>query len=68
MLEGHREYRRREFCNDIQCPVQIELNKQEQGSEKYGDLRMKCKTGCIKSTYEFHHWLIGQEFLIIKKE
>ena len=42
-IKGHVDYKRREFCNDIKCPVQIELNAQKEGSaeyeKKYGDLQ-----------------------------
>ena len=38
-LEGFVEYKRREFCNDVKCPVQIELNNcrdsLEMGSVSY---------------------------------
>ncbi len=65
-LEGYIEYQRREFCNDIRCPVQMLLNKQEPGSEAYEEVRAICKTDCIHSTYEFHHWLIQKGYLIVR--
>lgn len=63
--QGNREYKRREFCNDIKCAIQLLLNNEEEGSEKYEEIRNICKTNCIHSTYEFHHWLIQKGFLIL---
>ena len=63
---GHVEYQRREFCNDVQCPVQLLLNKQQSGSAEYEQIRGMCQTNCIRSTYEFHHWLINQGYLLIR--
>lgn len=65
-LEGYRDYRKREFCNDVSCPVQVELNRLEQGSEKYEKLRLDCMRGCRHTTHEFHKWLIEKGFLIVR--
>lgn len=65
-IEGYVDYKRREYCNDIKCPVQLLLNEQQQGSEKYEQIRQICKSKCISSTYDFHHWLIDKGFLVIK--
>jgi hypothetical protein len=66
MFEGFVEYKRREYCNDVKCPVQMELNKQSEGSEKYEKIRKTCVLGCLFSTYQFHHWLIDKGYLIVK--
>lgn len=66
--EGFIEYKRREFCNDIKCTLQLELNAKKEGSPEYENLRQQCKTGCLYTTYQFHHWLIQKGFLIIKPE
>ena len=29
--EGYVEYKRREFCKDVKCPVQMQLNKLNEG-------------------------------------
>jgi phage FluMu protein Com len=42
--EGFTEYKRREFCNDIKCPVQMELNQQQEKSEAYEKIRRTCST------------------------
>ena len=66
--DGFREYERREFCRDIRCPVQLLLEKAEQGTDSYQEIRRICVDSCIHSTYEFHHWLIEKGFLVIKPE
>jgi hypothetical protein len=67
-FQGHREYRKREFCNDIRCIVQMELNNLEAGSETYERIRKQCKEACMHTTHEFHYWLMEKGFLIVKKE
>lgn len=64
-IEGFTEYKRREFCNDVKCPVQRELNKQTEKSEAYEQIRRTCSTACVFSTWQFHHWLIGKGYIII---
>jgi len=56
--QGNVEYKRREFCKDIHCPIQIELNQQTEGSQAYEQNRQKCSTSCLYTTWQFHHWLI----------
>jgi hypothetical protein len=65
-IDGFVDYKRREFCNDVKCPVQVELNKLEVGSEEYEKVRKTCKTDCRYTTYEFHHWLIEKGYLIVR--
>ena len=67
-IPGYVEYQRREYCKDIQCPVQVDLDTKEPGSENYENIRMVCKNSCLHSTYEFHHWLIEKGYLIVRKE
>ncbi|MFH1394760.1 MAG: hypothetical protein ABIH09_01215 [Candidatus Omnitrophota bacterium] len=66
-ISGYTDYKRREFCNDIKCSRQVELNTQQEGSEKYEEVRALCKSECKYTTYDFHHWLIQKNYLIIKK-
>ena len=65
---GYIDYKSREFCNDVKCPVQTELNSKKQGSEGYERLRQTCRTNCRFSTWQFHHWLIDRDYLIIRPE
>lgn len=67
-IKGYVDYKRREFCNDIKCPVQIDLNAQKEGSPEYEKIRGICKTNCKYTTYQFHHWLIGKGYLIVRPE
>ncbi|MHA1820058.1 MAG: hypothetical protein ACTSU2_10315 [Promethearchaeota archaeon] len=65
-IEGYIDYKRREYCHDVKCPVQMLLDKEEEGSEKYEEIRALCKSHCIHTTYEFHHWLIEKGYLIVR--
>ncbi len=67
-IEGFRDYVQREYCGDINCQVQLLLNSAEKQSEKYEKIRETCKSSCVHTTYEFHHWLIDNDFLIVKPE
>lgn len=67
-IKGYIDYQRREFCKDVKCPVQLDLDKQEPGSEAYEKIRNICKTSCRYTTYQFHHWLIDKGYLIVRPE
>ncbi len=64
-LEGFTEYKRREFCNDVKCQVQMKLNQQKEKSEEYEEIRKICSTDCVYTTWQFHHWLIEKGYIII---
>lgn len=65
-MEGYVDYQRREYCKDIQCPVQVELETHAPNSAEYERVRGICQTECRHTTYEFHHWLIQKGYLIIR--
>ena len=65
-IKGFIDYKRREFCNDVMCSIQIKLNKTRSGSEEYEDVRKTCSKNCVYSTWDFHHWLIEKGYLIVK--
>ncbi len=65
-LEGYIEYQRREYCKAVKCEVQLELDKQEKGSEMYEKIRYRCKTACIHTTHEFHAWLNSNGYIIVR--
>ncbi|MCZ7392080.1 MAG: hypothetical protein ABOK23_10555 [Candidatus Methanoperedens sp.] len=67
-IEGFVEYKRREYCNDVQCPVQMLMNKKSQDSDEYNELREICQKNCMHTTYEFHHWLIENGYLLVRPE
>ena len=65
-IRGYTDYKRREFCKDVKCLVQQELDAQVDGSEEYERIRRTCKTDCRYTTYQFHHWLIDKGYLIVR--
>ena len=67
-IEGYVDYKRREYCNDVKCPVQMEMNTKKEGSEDYEKLRNNCQTACLHTTWEFHQWLNKQGFEIVKRK
>jgi hypothetical protein len=67
-INGYIDYKRREYCNDIKCSVQLDLNARDEGSEEYEKIRSICKNDCKYTTYQFHHWLIEKGYLIIRSE
>jgi hypothetical protein len=60
------DYKRREFCNDVKCFVQLEMNKLPSGSEEYEKIRKRCSNDCVYTTWQFHHWLIEKGYLIVR--
>jgi len=67
-IEGYTDYTRREYCNDIKCPIQLLLNKEAEKSPRYEEIRAICASSCIHNTYEFHHWLIEKGYLVVRPE
>lgn len=67
-VAGYVDYKPREYCNDVKCPVQMDLNKCEKGSEEYEKIRQICRTDCRHTTWEFHHWLIEKRYLVVRPE
>ena len=64
--KGFVDYKRREFCNDVKCPVQVDLNKLTSGVKEYEQLRKVCSTNCRYTTWQFHQWLIEKGYLIVR--
>ena len=67
-IEGYVEYQRREYCKDIRCPVQLELDASVPGSDEYERIRAICQQACRHTTYEFHHWLIEKGYLLVRPD
>lgn len=67
-IEGYVDYTRREFCKDVMCPVQMELDAQKEDSDEYEKIRKICKVDCRYTTYQFHHWLIDKGYLLVRPE
>jgi len=66
--EGFVEYKRREYCNDVKCPIQMIMNQKEEDSAELQELRDICKENCLHTTYEFHHWLVDKGYLLLRPE
>jgi len=64
-LEGFSDYKRREFCKAVKCSVQVKLNNLSEKSEEYEHVRRECSTACLYTTWQFHHWLIERDYIII---
>ncbi|MGO8805476.1 MAG: hypothetical protein ACLQO7_02580 [Candidatus Bathyarchaeia archaeon] len=64
-VEGFAEYKRREFCKEVKCPVQVKLDGLSEGSPEYEETRKKCNNACLCTTWQFHHWLIEKGYLIL---
>jgi hypothetical protein len=67
-IDGYIDYQRREFCQDVHCPVQLDLNNQPPGSDAYEKIRQTCQSDCRCTTYQFHHWLIDKGYLLVRPE
>jgi hypothetical protein len=44
----------------------MELNEQKEGSSAYEEIRKKCSSACLYTTWQFHHWLIEKGYFIVK--
>jgi hypothetical protein len=67
-IDGYIDYRRREYCNDVNCPIQLLLNREVEKSPKYDEIREICVFNCVHSTYEFHRWLTEKGYLIVRSK
>ena len=61
-----RLYKKREFCNDVKCFVQVELNKHPAGSENYENVRKICGSACQFKGQDFENWLKNNGFSLFK--
>lgn len=67
-IPGYVDYRRREFCKDVRCPIQRLLDQTPEGTPDYEEVRGICKVRCIHTTYEFHHWLTQHGYEVVRPE
>jgi hypothetical protein len=67
-IKGYVDYKRREYCKDIKCQIQLDLDAQKEDSEEYERIRAICKDDCKRTTYEFHHWLINKGYLVVRPD
>jgi hypothetical protein len=66
VIEGFVDYKRREFCQNVNCPIQIKLNRLKTGSKDYENIRKICSSNCRYTTWQFHQWLIEKGYLIVR--
>ena len=66
-IPGYAEHKKREFCNDVACPIQPELNAHKEDSEEYEKI-MRCKEECKFTAHDFYYWLIEKSYLIVIPE
>jgi len=66
VTEKFTEYKRREFCKDVKCPVQVQIEKLDENSHEYEQTRQKCRAACCHTTWQFHHWLVEKGYLILR--
>jgi hypothetical protein len=66
-ISGYIDYKRREFCKDVKCPIQRLLDRAAEGTADHEEIRRICMTDCIHTTYEFHHWLIERGYEVMRK-
>ena len=65
-IDGYIDSRRREYCTEVRCPIQLLLNNEAEKSPKYEEIRAICKSNCLHSTHEFHLWLTEKGYLIVR--
>ena len=46
----------------------MELNRFEEKSDDYEEIRKICGTACRYTTWQFHHWLMDKGYLILRAE
>ncbi len=65
-IDGYIEYQRREFCKEVKCPLQNDLDTQQQGTDAHEKIRQACKAACRYTAYQFHHWLIDKGYVVVR--
>lgn len=67
-FEGYQEYPKRAYCRAVNCPVQVLLEQEEPGSDRYNQIRRVCQEGCLQTSHAFHAWLIKEGYIIIRPQ
>ncbi|MGB4235056.1 MAG: hypothetical protein WBJ52_03180 [Methanoregulaceae archaeon] len=67
-MKGYIEYQRREYCRDVQCPIQVLLDREVENSPRYEEIRAICASHCLHTTHAFHRWLTGKGYLIVRPD
>ncbi|MBU2560827.1 MAG: hypothetical protein KKD17_00895 [Nanoarchaeota archaeon] len=61
---GEEHYKSREFCRDIGCEVQQELDRHERGSKMYEQAKQECRGNCKETRQTFLMWLRENEYAL----
>lgn len=64
---GFVEYKKREYCNSVNCQIQIKLNSTKDVLE-YEEIRQNCSGACVNSASDFCSWLAKMGFVIIDSD
>ena len=67
-IEGYVDYTKREYCRDVQCPIQLLLDQETDGSQEHEFIRTICKANCLHTTHDFHAWLIAHNYLVVRPQ
>lgn len=59
-----REYQSREFCKDIRCTVQLDLNRLNPDSPEYEGTKDTCRKGCVYTRKHFYIWMIDHQYTL----
>ena len=60
-------YKSREYCKDINCPVQHRINEMVDNHGAIALIKIECKLHCRRTANEYHQWLKKHGFIIIKE-
>jgi hypothetical protein len=59
------EYRSHEFCRDVPCRVQLDLESHQKGSKMYEQAKTECKDRCRYSRISFISWLLEHGYSVL---
>jgi hypothetical protein len=62
-----REYQSREFCRDVRCPMQRELDSESRDETAQAAIKSVCRNGCVYFSDDLMRWL-GQNGYAASKE
>jgi hypothetical protein len=52
-----REYQSREFCKDVKCPMQRELDNEARDETAQAAIKSVCRNGCVYFSDDLMRWL-----------
>ncbi len=63
-IDGIVEYQSREYCKDVKCPYQLELNRMQKDTPEYDEFKIQCQEECAHTRLDFMQWLVGHDYKI----